>query len=225
MLAANRSLMCATTVVLCCFSLQLLVGFGQQVCLPSTPRCQQCTVNTWCPVGRVNVKRIARGLTPVRESKDEARAAAMKRAKKGGKRFTPVKYAKHDEGQLSLDAAGKGKGKGEGAEEEVEDGVERKVEREAAHAEEQAERNAEIVAEESSAQEELKEEKAAEAIETRAESMEVTAKGTEKSGRQHKRKSVRGRGKDTTAEADEEKDDTPPSISSRTRTRGKRLQL
>ena len=34
---------------------KLLVGFGQQICQPTTPRCQQCTVNTWCPVGKVNV--------------------------------------------------------------------------------------------------------------------------------------------------------------------------
>ena len=208
---------------------KLLVGFGQQVCLPTTPRCQTCTVNTYCPVGRVNVKRIARGLTPVKESKDEARVAAMKRAKKGGKKWTPVKYAKYDEGQLRLEtawtkAAGHDGDKGaeEAAPEETKEG---QKEREAEDAVEQAERNAEIVADEGSAQEELKEEKAAAAIEARAENMETAAEGTEHSGRQQKRKSISSRAKNKTAEVDEEKENAPATVSSRTRSRGRRLQL
>jgi len=195
---------------------KLLVGFGQQICLPTTPRCQQCTVNTWCPVGVVNVKRMAKGLTPVKESKDEARVAAMKRAKKGGKKFTPVKYVKHDEGQL-------GKSLSSGVKEE----------REEEEAEEQAERNADIVANQGSEQEERKAEKMAEEMEARAESMETTAETTEQSTRQTKRKSgssqsKRGKKNEAAeAEPDEEKNDgtSTSAPSTRSRARGRRLQL
>ena len=76
----------------------MLVGFGQQVCLPVNPRCDRCRVNEFCPVGRVNVKRIARGLTPVKQSKDEARAAVKLQP---GVRRSAVKYAKFDESQLT----------------------------------------------------------------------------------------------------------------------------
>ena len=200
---------------------KLLVGFGQQICLPTTPRCLQCTVNTWCPVGRVNVKRIARGLTPVKESKDEAREAAMKRAKKGGKKWTPVKYAKHDESQLSA-ATAWDTAAASGADKQTNEGVPEEVK--VREAEEQAERNAEIVAEEGNAQDELTEENAAAAIEARADHMGSAEVGTEQSGWQQKQKSVRSE-KRKKAEVDEQKQGAPASVSTRTRTRGKRLQL
>ena len=198
---------------------KLLVGFGQQLCLPTTPKCQQCAVNSYCPVGVVNVKRMARGLTPVKESKDEARVAAMKRAKKGGKRFTPVKYAKHDETQLAGSPGGSGV---------------KKEEKEGQEAEEQEERNAEIVAQQGSEQEERKAEEVADAMEARAESMEATAETTGKSTGQAKRKSVSSkskRGKKSQAvevEADEDKDDASGASAPSTRTtraRGRRLEL
>ncbi len=34
---------------------ELLVSFGQNICLPVSPRCSRCPVNDWCP--RVGVKR------------------------------------------------------------------------------------------------------------------------------------------------------------------------
>ena len=72
----------------------ILVGFGQQICLPTNPRCDDCLVNVHCPVGRVNVKRIAKGLTPIKETKEEAKAKVKR------KKATPVKYEKFDETKL-----------------------------------------------------------------------------------------------------------------------------
>eukprot|EP01016_Furgasonia_blochmanni_P000409 TRINITY_DN10081_c0_g1_i3.p1 TRINITY_DN10081_c0_g1~~TRINITY_DN10081_c0_g1_i3.p1 ORF type:complete len:518 (-),score=76.07 TRINITY_DN10081_c0_g1_i3:12-1565(-) len=37
---------------------ELLVGFGQQICLPIGPRCEACLVNKVCPEGIKNMKRV-----------------------------------------------------------------------------------------------------------------------------------------------------------------------
>ena len=34
---------------------ELLVGFGQQICLPINPKCGQCLINHICPTGKINI--------------------------------------------------------------------------------------------------------------------------------------------------------------------------
>jgi endonuclease-3 len=43
----------------------LLVGFGQQICTPLRPACEECKANQWCPEGQTHLARIAKGLKPL----------------------------------------------------------------------------------------------------------------------------------------------------------------
>jgi adenine-specific DNA glycosylase len=64
----------------------LLVGFGQQVCTPQNPRCQQCAARTTCPTGQTNIKLINAGKAMIRQTKEEMRKKALT-----GKRKTIMK--------------------------------------------------------------------------------------------------------------------------------------
>lgn len=70
---------------------KILVGFGQQICLPRGPKCTECLVSHLCPVGKVNVERISKGLSPINPTKEQARAAVKPTKRKR------THYAKFDE--------------------------------------------------------------------------------------------------------------------------------
>ncbi|KAF2075011.1 hypothetical protein CYY_003663 [Polysphondylium violaceum] len=59
----------------------LIVGFGQTVCLPTTPKCQNCTINDLCPTGIANMKANARKESK-KQSKVKVKSKSISSAKK-----------------------------------------------------------------------------------------------------------------------------------------------